>query len=109
LGINKNGRIQVGITNASGTRKIVSSAIGLVSVNNWNHIAMTYDGANIKIFNNGIVVATNTFSGLIRSGDTLLTIGQFQGHYFYNGLLDELKMYSRVLSDSEILAHFNMP
>jgi len=107
LGIYRDGRIQAGITNASGTRKLVSSSAGSVVADNWNYVAMTYDGSLLSIYANGSVIATSSFSGLINSTDILLLIGQFQGSYYYQGYMDEVAIYSKVLSDSEILANYN--
>jgi len=107
LGVFKNGKIQAGITNVSGVRKLVQSSSAPVVANSWNYVVMTYDGVNINIYNNGLLVATDSFSGAIRTDDVLLLIGQFQGNYYYDGLMSDVKIWGKALSANEVMVNYN--
>jgi hypothetical protein len=85
----------------------VSSPSGSVPVNTWSHVALTYDGTVSQIFVNGILVGTSasyamTFNNALRFGFSVNG-----SDYHFIGLIDEVSLYSRVLSGDEILSIFN--
>jgi hypothetical protein len=71
----------------------------------WTHLATTYDGANLRFYVNGVLVATRPQTGPIDPGTGgVLRVGgnlSFAGEYF-EGLIDEVKVYNRALSAAEI-------
>nr|XP_054752752.1 uncharacterized protein LOC129258517 [Lytechinus pictus] len=101
------------ITTAAGT---TWDYIHLVAQQNtWNHVAMTYDGSTLKYYLNGVLQTANNpncCTGPIFTRNTPVTIGQAgQGksnEYFY-GLIDEVKIYSRVLNAVEVQNMKNNP
>lgn len=86
-------------------RKNVDS-VGAISSGQWSHIAMTYDGSDLKVFINGSEENSNSFSGTIASGNRNLIFGCLAfgapNHFRYDGLLDDVFIYDRALSASEI-------
>ena len=76
----------------------------VLQANTWYHVAVTYDGAVVKVYVNGQSegsksVALNTV--LTANG---LTIGNRPGSGKWQGQLDEVMLFDRALSASEILA-----
>src|SRR5262245_25003862 len=77
--------------------------------NDWKHLAFTYDGsgraAGLKVFLNGkpaeIEVVRDALNGLIKTGAELIIGGKQTGRA-YNGGLDDMRLYSRVLGGREI-------
>jgi len=70
----------------------------------WNHIAGTYDGYTLRIYVNGVEGTSNTYSGGIDRDERLL-IGRCNGSFdTIDGLVDDVRIYSRVLSPEEISA-----
>ena len=69
----------------------------------WNHVALTYDGSELKLYLNGTLVASTSASGAIVGTDDPLIIGDYIG---FQGSVDELAIFSRALSDSEVRDHY---
>jgi len=76
-----------------------------LSTDTWYHIALTWDGSNYAVYVDGAEKATGTYSGLGSLG-SVAHIGNDgrdtpdQGAFY--GLLDEVHVYNRVLSQPEI-------
>ena len=77
-------------------------------VNAWTHVALTYDGATLRLFVNGTQVATRATTGTIQTTDNPLWIGGNSpyGEYFH-GLIDEVRVYNRALTQADIQADMN--
>jgi glucose/arabinose dehydrogenase len=76
---------------------------GALPVNTWSHLAATYDGTTLRLYLNGTLAATKTTSGAIPNTANPLRIGgnAVWGEYF-SGLIDEVRVYNRALSATEI-------
>jgi len=71
------------------------------SSTNWNHIAMTFDGANLKLYRNGTLANTSSVSGAINLNNVSLNLGRN-----FSGIADEVRIYNRVLTEHEIHSHY---
>jgi hypothetical protein len=94
------------IVTTDGVTGTVRSSIA-ITANQWTHIAGTYDGSTIKIYVNGQLEGTTPWNQPIFQGNNPLVIGCGLQNYsvptaFFNGLIDEVGLYNRALSDSEI-------
>jgi VCBS repeat-containing protein len=81
-----------------------------LALNTWTHLAATYDGATLRLYRNGTQVATRAISGAIATSGSPLRIGGnlVWGEYF-DGLIDEIRIYNRVLTATEIQTDMNAP
>jgi hypothetical protein len=81
-----------------------------ISLNTWTHLAATYDGSTLRLFVNGTQTGSRTASGSIRVSTNYLRIGgnTLWGEYF-SGLIDEVRIYNRALSQAEIQTDMNTP
>jgi chitodextrinase len=79
-------------------------------VGSWTHLALTYDGSALRLYVNGVQAATLAASGTIQSSSSPLFIGGNQpyGEYF-NGLIDDVRVYNRALSPAEIQTDMATP
>jgi Concanavalin A-like lectin/glucanases superfamily len=68
----------------------------------WNHVALTFDGAHMRLYVNGGLVDTTAAEGAWSSSGPL-SIGcssEFEDNF--DGLIDEVRIYNRALSAGEI-------
>jgi hypothetical protein len=81
-----------------------------VPLNTWTHLALTYDGATMRLYVNGTQVSSQARTGNVATSANALRIGgdSVWGEYF-NGLIDEVRVYNRALSASEIQTDMNTP
>ncbi len=72
----------------------------------WTHLAATYDGSMIRVYYNGVVVGETAFSDDMSVTDGPLFIGnkwsQAPAGDEFNGIMDDVRIYSRALTQSEI-------
>jgi hypothetical protein len=81
-----------------------------LAANAWSHLATTYDGANLRLYVNGVLAGTTATTGNVVVSSGVLRIGgnSVWGEYF-SGLIDEVRIYNRALSASEIGLDMNTP
>jgi hypothetical protein len=75
-------------------------------LNTWYHLAVTRSGDTFTAYVNGVAAGSDTCDRAIPNAAAPLMIGQAEGFYF-NGSLDEVTIYNRALSDSEISAIYS--
>jgi len=68
----------------------------------WNFIALTYNKSKLKLYINGVLVNETIFSYSINTNPFDLIIGDD-----FNGTIDDVRIYNKSLSASEILQHYN--
>jgi hypothetical protein len=71
----------------------------------WTHVAGTYDGAVVSVFVNGALAASTPRTGPIPTSPVPVRIGaDSAGKNRFAGLLDEVVLYDRALSEAELAA-----
>ncbi len=77
----------------------------VITDNQWHHWAGVYDGAEGRIYIDGVLDTTSPGTGQINLTTMDLYIGENSGATgrFLHGLLDDVRIYSRALMDTEIL------
>ena len=82
------------------------SADGPLKLNAWQQIAMTYDGDTLRVYCNGREVGAKKVGRARTLGARRLTIGQREdGYSFFDGDIDEVRIYSRALSAAELASN----
>jgi len=74
--------------------------------NTWTHLALTYDGATLTLYRNGVAVASQPASGALSPTTETLQIGASQYGEYFAGLIDEVRIYSRAQTATEIQASY---
>jgi hypothetical protein len=95
---------------AAGEQILKAGTSTTVPLNVWTHLAVTYDGSSLKLYANGTLVASKAVTGTIVTTTGALTIGgnSIWGEWF-QGKIDDVRVYSRALSASEIQTDMNTP
>jgi hypothetical protein len=71
--------------------------------NQWNFIAFTYNGSHMKSYLNGVLINTTSSTLSLISTGTPLRLGRISnGASFFNGTIDEVRIYNRALTEEEI-------
>jgi len=93
---------------------LINTSVGAMGVNlnddKWHFIAVTFDGTNRKMYVDGILknqLSNYSFSLYIQS---LFKIGwdDLSGYQrFFNGKIDDVRIYKRSLNESEVLQLYN--
>src|SRR3989344_736955 len=100
------------------TDLVVRSSTGTITLNKWQHAAVTWDGSitatNVHMYVDGVetTYATQTNGdSFVSDASNSLRIGadgNVNANYAFNGLIDEVRVYNRVLSAAEIKRLYNM-
>jgi MSHA biogenesis protein MshQ len=113
------GRVQMGIFSEFGLlygraetnsgRQNVFTALPIPD--NWCHVAVVFDTVSLSIYINGALANSVTFSSttLLQNTDPI-NISKRVGTsaYYFDGLIDDVWVYTRALNAAEILALYNM-
>jgi chitodextrinase len=98
-----------GAPGAGGTFGEVYGAAPLPA-NTWTHLAVTYDMATLRLYVNGVEVSSVARTESLATSTYPLEIGgdSIYGQYF-EGMIDEVRVYSVALSQAQIQADMNTP
>ena len=75
----------------------------------WTHVALTYDGSLLRLYVNGVQAASANVSGAIQSSSSPLWIGGNQYDENFVGLIDDVRVYNRALTQAEIQTDMATP
>jgi hypothetical protein len=85
------------------------TANNVLSAGSIHHVVATFDESEdeIKIYVNGVLEYTGTETLQMLTNDDMLHIGRAaSGISEYDGLLDEVRVYNRIMNASEVLCHY---
>ncbi|MEO8426683.1 MAG: LamG-like jellyroll fold domain-containing protein, partial [Verrucomicrobiota bacterium] len=101
LRIQFDGRVRFGVANT------VLNGTAIVPVNTWTLITGTYDGAQLKIYINGVLDASLNKTGGMSNNGLNARIGGREpspAPLTFNGRLDDVRLYNRALTQTEVQA-----
>ncbi|MCH8330166.1 MAG: T9SS type A sorting domain-containing protein [Bacteroidetes bacterium] len=108
-GESSGGRIAFVYGNGSSFPEVFSTTN--VLDNSWHFIVGTLDGITLKIYIDGSLEGSLPYTGTPAGNTRDVNIGASWGGglftRFFDGLIDEVTLYDRALSDAEILAIYN--
>src|SRR3989344_5578210 len=84
-----------------------------VLTNVWQHLACTYDGSIVSIYKDGILLSSSAASAVTYSDSGAnIKIGRRDeggGGLYFPGLIDDLRIYNRALTEAESQTDMNTP
>ena len=102
-----NGRPATWVTTSGNQNATGNTAL---PTNAWSHVASTYDGSQLRLFVGGTQVASRLLTGALLTSNGPLRMG---GNTVWNewlaGRMDDVRIYNRALSASEIQADSGRP
>jgi hypothetical protein len=110
---NTTGMLTWAIYSSSTASYTVDSAAGAIVANTWHHITGTFTAGIAKLFINGTQVGATSINGALSistaAAITRLYIGArvSTGVYGFKGYIDDVRIYNRALSASEVSALAN--
>ena len=83
-----------------------------ITSNNWQHLVATYKGSDesqlISFYLNGTFIGSGVNSDIAANSPDYLYIGyESRFNYSFNGIIDEIKIYNKVLLPEEIKQDYN--
>jgi hypothetical protein len=100
-----NGDYSFTIINASALRVDLAWPIPLSDAGSYHQLIGTYDGATMRLYHDGVLVATNSQSGGIQVVPVPFMIGDYMGNFGgweYQGYIDNVAVFSTALSDGGV-------
>jgi hypothetical protein len=102
------GRISTGdaegaIGTSSSPNHKETTGVNALQANVWNHLAVTFDGATLRLYVDGELVDSEHVEGADAAREGALKIGcdsQYGEHF--KGRIDEARIYNRALSEVEV-------
>jgi len=96
------GKLQFFAGGSPWTSYVQSTAV--VPTGEWKHVAVTWDAGTVKFFVDGSLDSTHSVAWSLSTNSEALIIGaDFPGsNQYFNGKIDELAIWTRVLSPTEI-------
>lgn len=74
----------------------------------WYYISITFSGTTARLYANGVLKDTDTFSSYVFDNDLGIGSGQpFANDYYWNGSIAAFYIYYKKLTDAEILQNYN--
>ena len=102
-----NGKTLASFRNSANTQFLVSGNTA-ASYNEWRHYAVTYDGTQGVLYENGAATGSITLAMSVKSTTNPLNIGRWdETSYNFNGCISGAMVYNRALSADEVLQNYN--
>lgn len=106
LGVNRSNSVWLGVTTNNSVEKVVSKAG--VSDNMWHHVVLTYSTDSTSLYIDGILAHRVAKGFVSQFSTTLNTYLGYSGNAaligYFKGGIDDLRIYNRVLTSTEILS-----
>ncbi len=103
---------------SSSVYNLYESVMPIIRNNVWQHVAVVHTPVSITLYYNGLPVAgtlvNGSYSGILSNSNEPLRIGAYRWNSgslggFFNGRMDELRIWDSALTPSQVSSRFNSP
>ncbi len=100
------GSVEVTVS-TTGTSEAYYITANKLTLDVWQHVALTYDGTSVQFYINGIEAGIDgsvvgTISGAMHNSTEPILLGSRSNTLFYEGDMDEVRIWTRALTITEI-------
>ena len=91
----RSGQWEWGLANDANVKVPLNA--GATKTDEWVHLAGTYDGSEMKLYENGVEIGALDQTGSVYDSDTVLAIGRWNGDggtFYAEGLIDEVVVFN---------------
>ena len=98
----RSGNVQFRLDDGTDNNKDLTSS-NIFQVNEWLHVTAVYDGTNKLLYINGLLDVSDSKSDTIDASSRAVHLGMRESDdRWFNGVMDEVRIYSRALNGTEI-------
>jgi gliding motility-associated-like protein len=93
-----------------GINSTLSSNTPFIQINQWYSVVYTCDGTTAKIYVNCKLAGSGPANGITFTNSNDLFLGSLnnaQYPYWFNGIMDEVRIYNRAINEDEVKAYGN--
>jgi len=103
------GQITAYIYNSANSQFELRSDV-VPELNRWYYTVLTFDGSIAKLYIDSALKVSKSIAGPRKITVNNLVIGSMSDLVnFWNGTIDDVRIYNRALTDEEILSHYQQP
>jgi hypothetical protein len=103
-----NGSLRARIGSGNGWSTYAIRPLTTADLNVWKHLAMTYDGTTVRMYIDGVLI--NSATGAHVSNNNPLLFGRWTpASEYWDGVVDEVRIYNRMLSQAEVQTDMTTP
>jgi len=95
-------RIRLLYVGVNGSKSLLSLALISDLLNQWVHLAITYDGFDLRLFVNGELNSSQSETSNAVNNQPI-SIGRTQRNFEANFLMDDFRIFGGALTDSQVL------
>jgi hypothetical protein len=85
----------------------VNTSNGIISLSQWYHVLGIATSTSVKIYVNGILVLSSNPYWQMQTNSDPVRIGLDYSQRYFNGRIDDIRLYNRVLTEQEIQALYH--
>ena len=104
-------RFRLKTNNGSPTTTLIGTG-GTLSAGTWHHVAATYDGATMRLYQDGNQVGSVSRTGAVVQDplvDAFIGANPGSSNQVFDGRIDDVKIFSRSLTPAEIATEMTTP
>ena len=76
----------------------------MITLNQWQHVCVTFDSTTVRVYLNGVLKGTRTYTQGPVTTTVTYKIGRSNANnLFFHGDIKDAKIYSRTVTDLEVL------
>jgi hypothetical protein len=105
-----NNRLLMGVWNNGVQKYVYGTKIWTSNdVDVWYHVVGVFDGRYTRVYINGAIDGETDWVSFTMGTDTVDVIIGHTSIFYYSGAIDDVRIYNRALSDSEVAALYAQP